>query len=215
MPRRPRQPAPPPDEQIAGLTTRLEAAEAKLKEVTRERDEALELVTEMRQQVEDVGTMIDNWVDVFELEKNGAGVWVFNRRQSDLWEAHGVVLAENRRLIREWNRLVPEYNAVIAPRTIGRPAAASAAQAREVKRRRRKGESLRAIAKATLLGVRVVRTILEAKEKRTTAMRRRVFDKARAAAYRVRVRQREAIPGEVTRLEKEGAQLVKRAKGLG
>jgi hypothetical protein len=60
-----------------------------------------------------------------------------------------------------WNKLVPEYNAVVAPRDIGRPVAASDAQQTEVMVLHKAGKSLRWIAGATGLGLRTVRTIVD------------------------------------------------------
>jgi hypothetical protein len=104
---------------------------------------------------------------------------------------------------------------------MGRPIAASAEQQTDVLKRRKAGTSLRKIAAATGLGLATVRTIIEkaaAKgrtSKRTNELRRREFDRLRAAAYRARKKRRDTLPKDITELQKSGAALVKAAKGLG
>jgi hypothetical protein len=126
-------------------------------------------------------------------------------------------LKTHNKLVREWNKFIRPYNHVVRPRERGRPLAASAAQQEDVLKRRKRKESLQAIAAATGLGVRTVRTIIASKSrsKRTNEMRRKEFDKHRAAAYRVRKRQHEHLPGELAELQKSGEALVKAAKGMG
>jgi hypothetical protein len=116
---------------------------------------------------------------------------------------------------------VPEYNAVIRSRERGRPLAASKAQQDDVVRRRKTGSSLRAIAAATSLSLRTVCTIIEKAKgqgrtaKRTNDVRRKVFDRLRAAEYRAKKRIREGLPQQIDEQLKTGAALVKAAKGLG
>ena len=63
-------------------------------------------------------------------------------------------------LLRNWNRFVPEWNALVRPRNVGRPLAASEAQVAEVLKLHKAGGSLRGIADATSLGLATVRTII-------------------------------------------------------
>src|SRR5689334_7060425 len=146
---------------IADLETELRRRDQKIKELTGERDEALELVDKMREHVEDGRRLIDQWIDVFEMKQNEAGDWMFDPHQSELWNRHGDLLKRYNQLVREWNKLVPKYNAAIKPRDRGRPLAASAAQQDDVLKRHKKGESLRAIASATSLSLRTVRSIID------------------------------------------------------
>ena len=46
-------------------------------------------------------------------------------------------------------------------------------------------------------------------------LRRRVFDKLRAADFRSRKKRRETLPAEITRLRNQGDEILKAAKGLG
>ncbi len=61
---------------------------------------------------------------------------------------------DNRQVLRD-------YNATVAPRSLGRPLLASDAQVKEVRKLRKAGRSLRAIAGQTKLGLSTVRTIVE------------------------------------------------------
>jgi hypothetical protein len=54
------------------------------------------------------------------LNDDGDYVWV-----AGLSEDYDKLLQEHVDLLREWNKFVPEYNAVIKPRDIGRRPAAS------------------------------------------------------------------------------------------
>jgi hypothetical protein len=64
------------------------------------------------------------------------------------------------------------------------------------------------------LSVRTVRSIL-AKKQHVNKLRRMEFDRLRAAAYRARLKSRERLPQLITEQLKNGATLVKTAKGLG
>ena len=116
--------------------------------------------------------------------------------------------------MRDWNGFVPKYNAVVQPRTPGRRLEASQAQIADVLKRRKAGASLRAIAAATQLGLSTVRTIIGAKA-RTAELRKREFDRQRAGEFRRRKQVRDRIPKQMAEEAKEGARLIKAAKGLG
>jgi hypothetical protein len=205
-------------QQRNGLIT---SAVDKVRQLTTELGEARELADRMREHVEDVDRLLEQWIEVFDMQQDESGDWAFDRKQTRLWEHYDKLLEENRKLVRDWNKIVPKYNARIAPREMGRPIAASAAQRDAVLKRRKAGESLRTIAAATLLSLRTVRTILakasgsDRATKRTNELRRREFDRLRAAAYRARKRARDALPKQITELQKSGAALVKAAKGMG
>jgi hypothetical protein len=91
-----------------------------------------------------------NGIDMFEMQRNEHGKWLFDRAQSELWERHAALIKEHQSLIRRWNKFVGEYNARIAPRERGRPLGANTAQQADVLKRRKAGASLRTIAKATV-----------------------------------------------------------------
>ncbi|HUE72754.1 MAG TPA: hypothetical protein VMP01_17845 [Pirellulaceae bacterium] len=67
---------------------------------------------------------------------------------------------------------------------------------------------------ATGLGERIVRSIL-AGSNRTSELRKREFDRLRAADYRARKKARDGLPERITEMRKQGDELVKAAKGLG
>jgi hypothetical protein len=206
---------------LAELEDELRQKDAKVKELTRELGDAQDLVDRMRRQLEDHNQLIEQWIEVFDMQQNEAGVWIFDRDQSELWEKHLALFKEHQALIRQWNKFVGDYNSVVSPRERGRPLAASDAQQAEVLKRHKAKASLRAITLATGLSMRTVRTIIDKANgtgrgaKRTNEVRRRQFDKHRAAAFRVRKAGRDRLPAEIAKVQANGAALVKEAKGLG
>ncbi|MCZ6770783.1 MAG: hypothetical protein O7G83_02195 [Proteobacteria bacterium] len=91
---------------------------------------------------------------------------------------------------------------------------------KNVRRLRKAGNSLRAIAAQTGLGLRTVRTIAEKDAgtgrigKRTNLLRKREIDRLRAAEHRSRKRIRDGLPKRITETRKRGEELIKAAKGL-
>ena len=203
-----------PETEIAFLRERLDRARS-------EKDEALELVAEMREHLRESSDMIDTWIDVFDMQQDERGVWIYDRNQADLWAGYDELLTDYNKLIRDWNKFVPRYNAAINPKNKGRPLAASEAQAAKVKELRNGGQSLRAIANETGLSLRTVRTVLDNAEgkSRDTAkkaeLRRKEFSRLRAAAFRARKRKMDSLPKELARLQKSSSKLDKQARGLG
>ena len=145
----------------AELRTEVERLNEQIKELRQERGEALDLVDQMREQVEDSNALIDSWIEVFDMEQGEDGVWLFDSQQRKLWQDHAALHEAHQKLIRQWNKFIGEYNSTVAPRDLGRPLQASDAQVKEVLRLRKAGTSLRAIAAQTNLGFRTVRTIVE------------------------------------------------------
>src|SRR5262245_10896224 len=72
------------------------------------------------------------------------------------WDAHNDLVDRYNECVRDWNRHVVKQN-------VGRPLAASEAQCVQVLKLHKAGQSLRAIAEETSLGLRTVRTIVEQK----------------------------------------------------
>lgn len=203
-----------PEARIADLEAELRQRDAKIKELRDELEQAVELVDQMREHSEEVNALIDSWIEVFDMHQDSTGVWQFDGRQTDLWEQHKQLTEAHAKLVREWNSFVPRYNRVVAPRPPGRPLAASAAQVKDVRRRRAAGASLRKIAADTGLGLRTVRSILAGAE-RSAELRKREFDRLRAADFRARKRRRDQLPKQITEARERGEALVKAAKGLG
>ena len=175
----------------------------------------------MRDQIEDGDSLIESWIEAFEMELADDGMWHFDDTKSGLLDNYCTLYEEHQKLIRDWNKFTSEYNAAIAPRGIGRPLQASEAQAESVRKLRKSGVSLRAIADETGLGLRTVRTIVETGDgtgrssTRANQLRKREFDRLRAAEYRSRKRGRDELPKRISRTLKQGEILIKAAKGLG
>lgn len=208
-------------DRIAELEADLAARDDKIKQMTSDLAEARDLVDQMREHVDDVSNSTDTWIEAFDLSMGDDGIWRVDPRQNALWNDYDELLTEHVALIRKWNKFVVDYNRTILARDIGRPLAASDAQRADVLKRHKAGESLRAISKATSLGLRTVRTIVEKQQgtdrasKRAKELRRVEFNRQRSAAFRARKRGMEAMPKQIGELQKAGAALVKRAKGLG
>ena len=194
----------------------LRRANEKLKELRLEQSKAHELVDEMREHVEESNELIDSWIEVFKMELDDDGKWQWNSDLTEAWETVVRVAEERDEVLRKWNRLVPKYNAVIAPKPVGRPLAANEAQIAEVKRRHRRSHSLRAIAKGVGLSFGTVRSILQPRRKYEVdrALRKRELDRLRAKAYRDRKRAIDALPKRINEVRRRGDKLLKAAKGL-
>ena len=210
-----------PPKRLGELEDKLKQAEARIKELKAERDEAQQLGDDMRAEIEEGNEIFEQWKECFEMRLVEDGSWQWSieliRQIADVDN----LATEYNDLCRDWNRLVPRYNARVLARDIGRPLAASEAQQAQVRQLRKAGGSLRAIAKATGLGLQTVRTIIDkpAGEDRTAklkgVMRRRELDKARMATWRARKRVRDGLPKRITEHQKKSEQLIKAAKGLG
>ena len=189
-----------------------------IKELREERRRAVDLVDEMRQHVEDANELIESWTEAFDMELKDDGMWHF--QPDEVADAYGILFKRHEKLVRQWNKFVGDYNSTVAPRALGRPLQASEAQIKEASKLRKAGKSLRAIAAATGLGLRTVRTIVEKDAgtgrvgKRTNLLRKREFDRLRAAEYRSRKRMRDQLPKRITETRKRGEELIKAAKGL-
>jgi hypothetical protein len=123
------------------------------------------------------------------------------------------------RIVRQWNALVPLFNATVVKRNVGRPLLASEAQVIEVRMRRKRGESLRGIADEMNLSFTTVRTIVDQKAgtDRTSIKYLSRINPERAAMrkYRAKRQQRAALPKRINALLQSGSKLLKEAKGLG
>ena len=201
-----------PQDEIAWLRERLDQTRA-------EKDEALALVDEVRESLSEYRDIQESWKDVFDMTPDDRGVWMFDN-QADLFSKYDKLLTDYNKLIRDWNKFVPRYNATINPKDAGRPLAASEAQVANVKKHRKAGLSLRATAKETGLSLRTVRTILDNDEgkgrtaERKGELRRLEFGRLRAAAFRAKKRNFDALPKQIAQWEKSADLLEKAARGL-
>lgn len=206
---------------VEQLEADLKERDGKLKDLRTELREAMDLVDQMREQVQDGNEVIERWIEAFEMEVDESGAYRWRPWLDRLCDAHDRLRDENAKLIRDWNRFVGEYNAAIAPRTLGRPLAASETQIAKVRLLKKSGASLRKITSQTGLGLRTVRTIIEKDSgtdrtsKRTNEVRRRELDRLRAAEWRARKRSIDDLPKKISETVKRGGELVKAAKGLG
>ena len=148
-------------ERIAELEDTLKQRDRRIVELTAERDEERELAAEMREYAEDAHAMIERWIEAFDMEMNDDGVWEWGTET--FIDRYHTLMDRYLDLSKRWNKIIPYYNAVVAPRlrNLGRPLAASLAQKADVLKRRKAGQSLRGIADETFLSLRTVRTIVD------------------------------------------------------
>jgi hypothetical protein len=210
MARKPRQPA----DRIGELEDALKERDRRIAELRREVDEQRDLIARQDQHVRDASDMIESWIQAFAMERREDGTWMWKPSfvEGDEW------FEKYAALLKDWNRLVPEFNAAILKRNVGRPLAASDAQRADVLRRRKRGESLRAIADEMSLGLQTVRTIIDqgAGVDRTTHkhLERIDPDRARQRAWRAKSQSRKALPKKIAAWEKTADELRQEAKGL-
>ncbi len=209
--------------ELRGRVEELEAdlryRDEQIKELREERRSAVDLVDEMREHVDDSNALIDSWIEVFRMEQNDDGAWVY--KPSAAVDDFNALFEKHEKMVRQWNKFVGDYNSTVAPRGLGRPLEASEAQVKNVRRLRKGKNSLRAIAAQTGLGLRTVRTIVDKDAgtgrigKQTNLLRKREVDRLRVAEHRAQKRQRDQLPKRITETQKRGEELVKAAKGLG
>ena len=208
------------------LKARIEELEADLryrddqiKGLRADNSRAFDLVAEMRDQAEAGNDLIDSWIEVFKMEQDDDGAWMFKPMAAV--DDYNALYEDREKLVRQWNKFVGEYNSTVAPRGVGRPLDAGEAQIKEVRKLRKAGRSLRAIAEKAGLGLQTVRTIIgkdagtDRTGKRANLLRKREIDRLRAAEYRVQKRTSDLLPKRITETRKRGEDLVKAAKGLG
>jgi hypothetical protein len=201
------------EQRIYDLEDKLKQAERRIHDLRAERDRLDALVAKQREYVDDAREMIDQWIDAFDMVQNDKGEWCLAdwMKSSDEWYEKFVGVRN------QWNKFVPEYNAVVAPkrRNFGRPLAASPSQRDDVLKRHKAGHSLRSIAEDTNLGLRTVRTIVDKADgvdRATLARLQRIApDKFEEARERLNRRARAVLARRVTELQKRGAKLRKKA----
>jgi hypothetical protein len=132
------------------LEDELKIAEQRIAEMKRERDEAHELVERERQHVEDAVALIGSWIEAFDMQLGDDGKYIW---KAGLAEEYDQLLDKHSALVKRWNKIVGEYNAMVAPKNVGRPLAASEAQCEQVLKLREEGTPLRLIVDETSLGL--------------------------------------------------------------
>jgi hypothetical protein len=202
------------DNVVGELEDKLKQRDRTILELRQEAEEAQALIAELREHAQDHVETLESWIEAFEIVAGDDGHYHW----PNVYRQYNELVDSYDALRREWNRLVPKYNAAIEPRGLGRPLAASEAQQRKVLAMRKAGESLRAIVSGTGLTLRTVRTIIgkadgtDRTTKRTNEIRRLELNRNRMAAYRARKRTRDALPKRITDLLARGKSLVKRAR---
>jgi DNA-binding CsgD family transcriptional regulator len=199
---------------VGELEDMLKQRDRTILELRQEAEKAQALIAEMREHVQDADDVVEGWCEAFGLEMGDDERWHWRA-----WVATVDALHEDYvSLVRRWNALVPKYNAAIAPRTVGRPLAASDAQQRQVLALRKAGKSLRAIVNTTGLSLRTVRTIVgkadgtDRVSRRMNELRRLELNRAAMASYRAKKRVRDALPKRINALLERGPELLKRAR---
>jgi hypothetical protein len=201
---------------IAELEDEIKVKDRRIEELRQELDEARDLIRDMEEQIDDHVRTIERWIEGFGMVQNADGIWQWDEFV-ERWKA---TRRDYDKILRDWNRFVPDYNSVVVPRqrNVGRPIAASDVQQEEVCKLRKQGHSLRSIAEATSLGLRTVITILGKANgtDRTSVRHLARIDPDRAAAlrFKTQVRTIDSIPKSVNALLKNATELRKRAKGL-
>jgi hypothetical protein len=205
-----------PEDRIAELEDALKEKERRLQELKADLDKANDLIERQREHVQDSSDLIDSWIEAFDMHLNAEGVWEWRASFAEGHEWFGKYVA----LAKQWNQIAPEYNAVVAPRrrNVGRSVAASDAQRQTVLKLRKAGQSLRAIAEETSLGLNTVRTIVDQRDQRdrTTIkhMERIRRDMGEERTWLSRKRTRDGLPRRINALQQQSVELQKEAKGL-
>ena len=201
--------------QVGKLEDDCKVAERRIAEIKRERDEANDLVERMRQHVGDADSLIGQWCEAFDMRLNDDGEWSY----ADWADGCAALRQKYFDLLRDWNRFVPLYNRVIAPKSIGRPLDASNAQVKQVLTLRKARKlSLRGIADETNLSLATVRTIVGRQDHRDRTSRRRLEridpDRVAELSELSRKRTRDALPKRIGQTLQQGAELLREAKGI-
>lgn len=200
--------------QIYALEDQVKECERRIAELKNELEEERDRVTRQNEHVKDVNDMIEQWKQAFDMIQNEEGAWTFND-----WVLQMDGYREKYfKLVSEWNKFVPLYNARMAPRNIGRPIAASDSQREIVLKLSGKGYSLRGVADETGLTLATIRTIISQRSgtDRTSMKHLERIDPERARRKTLETRSRmiRTLPKKIAALEKAGGELLKEFKGL-
>ena len=110
---------------IEELEIDLRRRDETIKELREEMSRIGDLLNSMRDQIEDGDSLIESWIEAFEMELADDGMWHFDDTKSGLLDNYCTLYEAHQKLIRDWNKFTSEYNAVIAPagESRGRPGA--------------------------------------------------------------------------------------------
>jgi hypothetical protein len=201
---------------IAWLEDALKDRDRRIEELKEERDRQAELITRMREQLEECDAQTDRWIEAFNMVQNDKGLWAWEDgliADRDKW------FDKFQELRALWNKNVADFNAKVAPRNMGRPLAASDAQRDRILAYRKAGKSLRWIAEEMNLGLQTVRTVIDKRDgvDRATLARLQRIAPDRFAEARMKRSRRDiaALPKRIASNKESIAGLVKEAKGVG
>jgi hypothetical protein len=201
-------------ERIATLEDTLKERDRRINELKAYVTKLEDVTTRAAECMQDCESMIDTWIQAFDMVQDEEGRWRWN---GDFIDGHEW-FEKHRELLKEWNRFVPEYNVAVRLRNVGRPLAASDAQIEQVLRLHKSGVSLRGIVEETSLGLRTVRTIIDRPDWRDRASRKRLErikpDVAAERVWLAKRRARKALPQQITATRKACDDLHSEAKGL-
>ena len=95
--------------------TSLSSATTASRELRADLDKAEKLVWEMREHVEHAGTLIDLWIEAFNMVQEADGTWELSTAfvEGEEW------FKKYAALVAQWNWFVPEWNAMVRPRNSG------------------------------------------------------------------------------------------------
>ena len=203
-------------ERIAELEDELKQRDRRIADLKADLAKAEDLIVRQDGHVRSCIDEIDNWIQAFEMVQDEDGAWQWNGSfvQGDEW------FKKYKDLQREWNKFVPDYNAIVtaSPRNVGRPLEASDAQRQTVLKLHKDGMSLRGIAEETSLGLRTVRTIVDQRGRKDRTTRKYLErikpDTARERQWIAKSRTRAALPKRIHAARKQGDELRQEAKGL-
>jgi lambda repressor-like predicted transcriptional regulator len=203
-----------PEDRIAELEDQLKQKERRLQELKADIDKTNDLVERMREHVQDRSDLIDSWIEAFGMELDESGNWTYAKWVSAAETWHDMYAD----VVRQWNRFVPEYNAKVRRRNVGRPLDATDAQRETILKLRKRGMSLRAIAEETGRGLNTVRTIVDQCHRRDRTsikhLERIRRDMGEERTWQSRKRTRHGLPRRIAALKQQGGELLKEAKGL-
>jgi hypothetical protein len=189
---------------VADLEEKLEAKDKRIAELRDELDEERERCQRMREHIEERESIIQSWIEAFELELKDDG----NYSMGPFWAGYNKHIDEYNDLVRQWNRFCVSTR----QRNVGRPLAASDAQSAQVLKLHKKGVSLWSIVDETSLGFQTVRTVIAKQIGADRTTKRHRHRLTLDPGLRRIARTGNAMPGQVNRLLKAGRDLVKEAK---
>jgi hypothetical protein len=181
---------------IAELKSALKQRDARIRELTGEREAHRALVAEVSEQMKDMNAAFERWIEAFDREINERGEHHWN---GSLMQRYDELVSESRRLLRCCNKFVPQYSAGIAPRrrNFGRPLAANPSQRDNVRGRRKAAHSLRATADE----IRTITNKTGGVDRATLSKLERILpDRLAAAQERANKRLRDEPPRHISEL---------------